>query len=121
MSKRAERRLTLTAKQESLIHALCTLADSAVWTLHYGSEENRKTVAAELSSEDHPTKGYAHRPGWHCGRTPLAPHLSLKGRTWFEVEIEDFYRSPRPKHQGGEWLIAKRMKVIGPVEIRRAA
>jgi hypothetical protein len=72
-------------------------------------------------AEDHPTKGYAHRPGWHCGRTPLAPHLSLEGRTWFKVEIEDFYRSPRPKHQGGEWLIAKRMKVIGPVETRKAA
>ena len=72
-------------------------------------------------AEDHPTKGYTHRPGWHCGATPDAPHLSEKGRTWFEVEVEDFYRFTRPQHQGGEWLIAKHMRVVGPVEKRRAA
>ena len=72
-------------------------------------------------AEDHPTKGYAHRPGWHCGAAPEAPHLSEKGRTWFEVEVEDYYLFPRPQHQGSVWMIAKRMKVISPVETRRAA
>jgi hypothetical protein len=72
-------------------------------------------------AEDHPTKGYAHRPGWHCSDLPKAPHLSEEGRTWFEVEIEDFYRFPRPKHQGGEWIIAKWMWVVGPVDNRRVA
>lgn len=43
-------------------------------------------------------------------------HLSEKGRAWYEVEIEDYYRFDRPKNQGGYWLIAKRMKVIKPVE-----
>ena len=66
-------------------------------------------------AEDHPTKGYAHRPGWHCGREPNAPHLSEEGRTWFEVDIRDYYIFPRPAHQGGRWLIAKRMRVIGPL------
>jgi len=68
-----------------------------------------------LEAEDHPTKGYAHRPGWHCGAAPVAPHLSEKGRVWFEVEIEDYYDFPRPQHQGARWLIAQRMKVIGEV------
>lgn len=70
---------------------------------------------------DYPTPGFAHRPGWHCGATPEAPHLSEKGRTWFEVEIEDFYQFSRPAYQGGEWLIAKWMRVIGPVKIQETA
>lgn len=72
-------------------------------------------------AEDHPTKGYAHRPGWHCGAAPEAPHLSEKERTWFEVEVWSYYKFSRPKHQGGEWIIAEWMRVIGPVETRRAA
>lgn len=72
-------------------------------------------------AEDHPTKGFAHRPGWHCGDQPEAKHLSEKGRAWYEVEIQDFYRFPRPAHQGGEWIIANHMRVIGPVEVRIAA
>ena len=43
---------------------------------------------AWYEAEDHPTKGFAHRPGWHCGDTPEAPHLSEEGRVWYEVEIE---------------------------------
>ena len=66
-----------------------------------------------LEAEDHPTKGFAHRPGWHCNETPSAPHLSMKGRAWYKVEIQDYYIHPRPKYQGGHWLIAKRMKVKG--------
>ena len=68
-----------------------------------------------LEAEDLPTKGYAHRPGWHTTETPEAPHLKMEGRVWMEVEIEDYYRFERPKYQGGYWLIAKRMKVIGPI------
>ncbi len=63
-------------------------------------------------AEDHPTNGFAHRPGWHCGAKPETAHLSEKGRAWFAVEIEDFYCFPRPKHQGGEWFIARWMRVL---------
>jgi len=66
-----------------------------------------------LDAEDHPTKGYAHRPGWHAGAEPNAPHLSEKGRVWYEVEIKDFVTFKRPINQGGEWLIAQKIKVIG--------
>ncbi len=66
-----------------------------------------------LQAEDHPTKGYAHRPGWHCTFRPEAPHLSMKGRVWVEVEVEDYTVCKRPVSQGGEWLLAQRMKVLG--------
>ena len=77
------------------------------------ARKKRIPIGEWLEAEDHPTKGYAHRPGWHVGEKPVAPHLSEKGRVWYEVEIEDYYRFPRPQHQGTVWLIAQRMKVIG--------
>lgn len=63
-----------------------------------------------LEAEDHPTKGYAHRPGWHCTSTPIAPHLSLFDRVWVEVEIEDYQTIVRPESQGGIWYLANRIK-----------
>jgi hypothetical protein len=88
-----------------------------------------------------PTKGFSKRPGWHVGPLPIANHLKKKDgtygedRVWAEVEIPadvdwqpiasasptkdikgevpvgGFYRFPRPKHQGGEWMIAGALKV----------
>ncbi len=49
MPGRAERRLTLTVKQERVIHAFCVIADSAVWALKYGNVENQKRAADDLS------------------------------------------------------------------------
>ena len=65
-----------------------------------------------LDAEEHPTKGYKYRPGWPTTATPDAPHLSMKVRAWYEIEIEDFEEFSSPKSQGGIWLIAKRMKVV---------
>jgi hypothetical protein len=64
-----------------------------------------------LEAEDIPTKGYAHRPGWHSGLRPSAPHLTEKGRVWCECEAKDNYVFKRPKSQGGEWIISKWLKV----------
>jgi hypothetical protein len=64
-----------------------------------------------LIAEDHPTKGFAHRPGWHCTFQPVAPHLSLKGRVWVECDVEDYETYNRPESQGGTWVLAKRIKV----------
>ena len=64
-----------------------------------------------MDAELHPTKGFAERPGWHCGTLPQAPHLTEKGRVWCEVEVEDYYGFDRPKSQGGFWIIANRMIV----------
>lgn len=76
---------------------------------------NRRQVILEdtwLEAENHPTKGYAERPGWHCASSPHAPHLSEKNRVWCEVEIKDYYEFKRPARQGGIWLIANQMKLI---------
>lgn len=70
-----------------------------------------------LKAEDHPTKGFAHRPGWHCTFKPEAPHLSLapKGgprRVWCRVEIDgDITVYDRPALQGGSWVLATMMRV----------
>jgi hypothetical protein len=68
-----------------------------------------------LKSEEHPTKGFAVRPGWHCTHNPIAPHLSMKGRAWFKVEIRDYEKIKRPENQGGLWYLAKRIKIIEEV------
>jgi hypothetical protein len=69
-----------------------------------------------LHAENIPTKGYAVRAGWHAMAKPEAPHLSPKGRRWFEVEIEDHEQYERPKSQGGIWFLAQRMKILKPLE-----
>jgi len=74
-------------------------------------------VGEWLQAEDHKTKGYAHRPGWHCTLHPKAPHLSNKGRVWCEVEVEEFQTYCRPESQGGFWVLAKQMKLVRKVAI----
>ena len=75
---------------------------------------NRKQIiplGKWLEAEDHPTKGYAHRPGWHLTEIPYAPHLKEEGRIWVECEVEDYEIYNRPNNQGGRWILAKWMKV----------
>jgi len=64
-----------------------------------------------LNAEDHPTDGYAHRPGWHCTFIPHAPHLTMRDRVWVEVDVNDYEVYERPVNQGGKWILAQRMKV----------
>lgn len=77
---------------------------------------NKKTripIGVWLEAESHPTPGFAFRKGWHCTLEPKAPHLSTKDRVWVEVEIYDFEYYERPESQGGTWVLAQKMKVIG--------
>lgn len=69
-----------------------------------------------LQAENHPTKGYAIRPGWHTTSKPEAPHLSMKGRVWMKVEISNYEKMIRPQSQGGIWWLAKQMKVLNKVK-----
>lgn len=76
---------------------------------------NRKQVIPVgqwLDAENHPTKGYAIRPGWHMTDQPEAPHLSMAGRVWCEVEAQECSYWNRPAKQGGRWTIAQRMRVL---------
>ena len=63
-------------------------------------------------AEEHPTKGFAVRPGWHCCAEPLAPHLSKKDRVWCKVMITQYTEHQRPESQGGLWYTANKMKVL---------
>jgi len=76
---------------------------------------NRKEVyplGQWLYAQELPTKGFAIRRGWHCTFEKNAPHLSMKGRVWVEVEVDDFTTYNRPESQGGTWILAQRMKII---------
>lgn len=68
-----------------------------------------------LPAESHPTSGFAFRPGWHALPSPSAPHLSPKGRVWAKVEVDDFTIHQRPGAQGGQWILANKMKVLEKV------
>lgn len=70
-----------------------------------------------LPAGNHPTKGFAVRPGWHCCAEMNAPHLSLKpangpARVWCEVEIKGITEHHRPEAQGGLWYTAEAMRVV---------
>ena len=76
------------------------------------NRRQRFQVGVWMEAEDHPTRGYAHRPGWHCTTAPSAPHLSTKGRSWVRVAVCDFIRFQRPASQGGEWILANHMAIL---------
>lgn len=65
-----------------------------------------------LKAEEHPTKGFAFRPGWHCTFSKYAPHLSTKDRVWARCEVKDFETYDRPKSQGGTWILAKYIRFL---------
>lgn len=62
--------------------------------------------------EDHPTKGYAHRPGWHICSKPYAPHLSTKGRVWCLVAFKHMATVQRPECQGGTWYLGSSIRIL---------
>jgi hypothetical protein len=76
----------------------------------------RHTFNIWIDAENHPTKGYSERFGWHCCKSPHAPHLSMTGRAWYKVDIEDFESIKRPASQGNKWYIAKRIKILDHYE-----
>ena len=78
----------------------------------YVNCRQRIPIGEWLPAEVHYPKNLAFRPGWHTLLAPIAPHLSIEGRVWCEVEVEDYEEFTRPACQGGKWLLSKRMKVI---------
>ena len=76
------------------------------------NRRQRLEIGVEYEAEDHKTKGYAHRPGWHIMATQSAPHLSTKGRVWAMVEFENYKDHQRPISQGGLWHLAEVMTII---------
>lgn len=87
------------------------LADGSLSPL-FINKKSRIPVGVWLEAEEHPTKGFAVRKGWHCTVQPSAPHLSTRGRVWVQVEVEQYELYTRPASQGGTWVLAQRMKII---------
>jgi hypothetical protein len=91
------------------------MKDGTLSSLFIGKKQ-RLPIGKWLESECIPTKGFAVRPGWHCTREPIAPHLSTKDRIWVQVEIEDYSELRRPISQGGVWYLANKMKILRVVD-----
>ena len=73
-------------------------------------------------AEDHPTKGFAHRPGWHVCSKPIAPHLRQGGdRVWCLVDFSRTATIDRPAAQGGIWYLGSFMMIIREIEQPTAA
>jgi hypothetical protein len=86
------------------------------------NKKSRIPFGEWLEAEYHPTKGFAGRKGWHCTLVPYAPHLAQGGngigkdRVWIELEVEDVEFYNRPESQGGTWVLAQRMRVVGELD-----
>jgi len=76
------------------------------------NKKSRLPINTILTAEEHPTKGFAIRKGWHCTSQPIAPHISTKNRAWYLVDIQDFTEITRPLSQGGKWYIADKMTIL---------
>ena len=79
---------------------------------------NRKAVLPVglwLFARTYVNRRFAPRCGWHALPQPSAPHLSTKGRRWYRVLLGRHVSLHRPAHQGGTWLLAESMKILGPV------
>jgi hypothetical protein len=83
--------------------------------------DNKKVLPVNvwLKAEDHKTKGFKHRPGWHTMKTPLAPHLTNNGRQWWEVEICNKKTFNRPSSQGGIWFLSEWIRLVKPYEVTK--
>ena len=86
--------------------------DGSIKPLFIG-KTNALQVGEWMDAEDIPTKGFAHRPGWHCTMKPHAPHLKDTGnrRIWLEVYVQGYRTYDRPESQGGSWVLAERMYI----------
>jgi hypothetical protein len=76
---------------------------------------NRKQkieIGPWYQAEEHSTKGFAFRPGWHILTKPEAPHLSIRGRAWYRVEFLEMATIHRPESQGGVWYLGSIMRVL---------
>lgn len=76
------------------------------------NKKQRFVINEWMNSESHKTNGFAYRPGFHCVEKPEANHLSKNGRVWIIVEVDDFKYYKRPVNQGGNWILANKMKIL---------
>ena len=76
------------------------------------NRRQRLCIGNTYEAEEHRTKGYAYRPGWHICNTPDAPHLSKKNRVWCKVQFVHKETMIRPISQGGIWYLGSKIKIL---------
>lgn len=76
------------------------------------NRKQRLSTGVIYDAEEHPTKGFAFRPGWHICSEQNAPHLSKKNRIWAKVKFSDYTAHKRPESQGGLWYTANKMEIV---------
>ena len=81
------------------------------------NKRQRLQPGTVYEAEDHPTKGFAHRPGWHICSEPIAPHLRQGGdRVWCRVTFSLLSHIERPLSQGGIWYLGNHMMILEEIK-----
>jgi len=88
--------------------------DGAIGSLFINAQA-RYTTDVWMEARPFRKKGFQFRPGWHSMCEPKAPHLSIKGRAWYLVEIDQYSIEQRPASQGGEWYLSDRLRIVRPL------
>lgn len=99
-----------------LVYKLFRLKNNKLYPL-FINRNKEVELGVWLEAENHPTKGFAVRQGWHCCLAPIAPHLktelkSGEKRVWVKCEATDLEYYKRPESQGGTWVLAQHLKVL---------
>lgn len=95
--------------------------DGSIGTL-FIDKRARLEIGQWYRAKDLPTKGFAHRPGWHSCSSLSAPILEntrtarRENRWWFEVEIKEATPNPRPLKQGGMCYISPWIRIVRRVK-----
>ena len=78
------------------------------------NKKQRLNIGEVYKYEDNPTKGFAHRPGWHICSEMSAPHLKQEGtnRVWCKVKFTPMSEIKRPESQGGIWYLGSTIEIL---------
>lgn len=104
-------------KDVIVAYKLVRVKDGKLYPLFINKQQEFK-IGEWMDAECHPTKGFAIRQGWHCCFEKNAPHLKTElangeHRVWIKCIVEDWDVYDRPESQGGAWVLAQKIKVLG--------
>jgi hypothetical protein len=107
---------SITEAYPMIAYKLCRIKQNGAITPLHINRTQELPLGEWLYAGYHPTKGFAERIGWHCGRKPSLPHMKedvdFENRVWVEVEIKDYTTKDVPHSQGDYWYLAGRIKHI---------
>ena len=89
--------------------------DGSIGSLFINTKERYK-LNEWMVAKPFKRSGFQFRPGWHSLDKPVAPHLTLKGRAWFLVELAGWTDHTRPVSQGGKWYLSSWLRILRPLD-----